>query len=208
MFRRLPFIVLPLLLAACSAASNAPQLIGAAPKVTSVPPPPGVSLIYDSNLTLEVWDVSAAADHAAQIAYDYGGYVSDSQMWKAGNEIYATLTLAVPVAQFNKAREAVLRLGTLVNETLTGDPIGGGYGMEWSNYSTLTVNLRPMNTARVWPAPRGWNPADTAGRAFAVFITIFRFIVDAAIWAAIVIGPFVLMGLGVRSLLRRARPKA
>lgn len=206
MFRRLLLIALPLLLAAC-ASSNAPQLIGAAPKVTSVPPPPGTIIRYDSNLTLEVWDVSAAADRAAQIAYDYGGYVSDSQMWKAGNDIYATVTLAVPVAQFDSAREAVLRLGTLVNETLTGDTLPSGYAAEWYNYSTLTVNLRPVNTARVWPAPRGWNPADTAGRAFGVFVLIFRWIVDAAIWVAVVAGPFVLMGLGLRSLLRRAKPK-
>ena len=146
----------------------------------------------------------AAADRAAQIAYDYGGYVSDSQMWKAGNDIFATVTLAVPVAQFDSAREAVLRLGTLVNEILTGDPLPGGYGAEWYNYSTLTVNLRPVNTARVWPAPPGWNPADTAGRAFGVFFLIFRWIVDAALWVAVVAGPFVLMGLGLRSLLRRA----
>lgn len=208
MFRRLPFIVLPLLLAACGANNSAPQLIGAAPKVTSIPPPPNSIVVYDSNLTLEVYDVATAADRAAQIAYDYGGYLSSSQTWQVGNQLYAALTLSVPIAQFDNARDAVLRLGTLVNETLTGDRRFTNYDTQWSTYTTLTVNLRPVSTVHVWPVSRGWNPLDTLVRAFRVFASIFTFVVDAGIWIVVVIGPFVLMGLGLRSLFRRARPKA
>jgi len=39
-----------------------------------------------------------------------------------------------------------------------------------------------------------------------VFLAVFGFMADILIWALVVIGPFVLMILGLRTLLRRSRP--
>ncbi len=211
MLRPRPFhwlmLSLTLVLAACSASGATPQLIGAYPKTTSAPPPP--NLVYHSSLTLEVYDPASTADRVIQIAYDYGGYLTNSEMWSVGNDPYFTLTLAVPAAQFSGAREALLKLGTLINETVSSD---WTYSGRWDEYATatLTVNLRPIKPALPRPAPfnLGWNPVNTFSRAFGVFASLFTFLVDAVIWMAVVLGPFVLMGLGVRAVVQRLRPKS
>ena len=200
--RWLMVIGLALGLAACTASGATPQLIGAYPKTTSAPPPPNI--VYNSNLTLEVYDTASAADRVIQIAYDYGGYLTDSEMWSVGNDQYFTLTLAVPAAQFSGVREAILKLGALTNETVSGD---WTYSGRLDEYSTLTVGLRPARPSLPRPAPfnLGWNPASTFARAFGVFASIFTFLVDAVIWVTVVAGPFVLMGLGLRAVVQRLR---
>jgi hypothetical protein len=192
-------------LAACSASGATPQLIGAYPKTTSAPPP--ATIVYNTNLTLEVYDPAPTAERAIQIAYDFGGYLVSSEMWSVGDDQYFTLTLAVPAAQFSGAREALLKLGTLINETVTSE---WKYGGQWDEYSTLTVNLRPAQPSLPRPAPinLGWNPVNTFSRAFGVFARLFTFLVDALIWVAVVLGPFVLMGLGLRAVIQRLRRRA
>lgn len=200
------FIVIGLAfaLAACSASGATPQLIGAYPKTTTAPPP---NVVYHTNLTLEVYDPASTADRVIQIAYDDGGYLTDSEMWSVGDDQYFTLTLAVPAAQFSSAREAILKLGTLINETVSSE---WNYSEQWDEYSTLTVTLHPISPPIARPAPfkLGWNPANTFARAFGVFASIFTFLVDVVIWVAVVAGPFVLMGLGLRAVVRRLRQRA
>jgi hypothetical protein len=43
--------------------------------------------------------------------------------------------------------------------------------------------------------------------AFSVFAALFTYLVDILIWLTVVGGPFVLMGLGLRALVRRWRPR-
>lgn len=211
--RWLIIIGLALGLAACTASGATPQLIGAYPKTTTTPfggqvAPPPPNIVYNASLTLEVYDPASAADRVIQIAYDYGGYLTDSEMWSVGNDQYFTLTLAVPAPQFAGAREAILKLGTLTDETVSSDwTYSNG---RWDEYSILTVGLRPVKPALPRPAPfhLGWNPANTFARAFGVFATIFTFLVDAVIWVAVVLGPFVLMGLGLRVVVQRLRRRA
>lgn len=189
-------------LAACTASGATPQLIGAYPKTTNLPPPP--NLVYHTSLTLEVYDTAAAADRVIQVVYDDGGYLTASEMWSVGDDQYFTLTLAVPAAQFSGAREAILKLGTLVNETVTSDWRSSG---RWDEYASLTVHLHPAKPALPRPIPLnpGWSPVNTFSRAFGVFATLFTFVVDAVIWVTVVAGPFVLMGLGLRAVVQRWR---
>ena len=199
-----------LTLVACGSGST-PQLIGSYPKgagPTYAPPPENLLVVYNASLELEVYDTDSAARRATQLAYDRGGYLVSSQSWYQNDRQYATLTLAVPVAQFEAARQALLGLGTLISENVSGDLVRTRYGADsWNTFSNITVQLRP--TAAVVSLPSlpasGWSLARTFERAFGVFASIFTFLVDIVIWVVVVVGPFVLMALGVRAMIRRLR---
>ncbi len=201
-----------LALAACSGSAT-PQLIGSYPKggesrATYPPPTANLLVVYNAYLELEVSNVDSAADRAIQAAYDRGGYLVSSQTWYQGNRKYTTLTLAIPVAQFESTKKALLRLGTLITENTSGELVSAGSGATgWNTFSNVTVQLRSTPAAVELPSlpSTGWNPARTLERAFTVFASIFTFLVDIVIWIAVIVGPFVLMGYGARSLLRRIR---
>lgn len=204
--------VCALALAACSGSAT-PQLIGSYPKGASptyAPPPENLLVVYDDYLELEVSNTDTAADRATRLASDYGGYLVSSQSWYQGGRKYTTLTLAVPVAQFEATRKALLRLGTLVSENVSGDLISTRYGADgWNTRvaSNITVQLSPAFSVVTLPSlpATGWNPARTFEQAFGVFASVFTFIVDLLIWVVVIVGPFVLMGLGVRAVVRRMR---
>jgi hypothetical protein len=198
-----------LALAACSESST-PQLIGSQPKGASptyAPPPANLLVVYNAYLELEVPNVDSAADRATQAAYDRGGYLVSSQSWYVGDRKTTTLTLAVPVAQFESAKRALLRLGSLTSESTSGELVSAGSGgAEWNTFSNITVQLHSAPGVALPSLPStGWNPARTFERAFGVFASIFTFLVDVVIWAAVIIGPFVLAGWGARALVRRLR---
>lgn len=205
------FALSALCLAACGGAT--PQLIGSYPKGTDssptyAPPPENLLVVYNSHLELEVYETDSAARRAAQLAYDHGGYLVSSQSWSQNDRKYTTLTLAVPVAQFDTVRQSLLELGTLITENVSGDRVSPRAGADsWNTFSNITVQLRPSPAPRLLPSlpSFGWNPARTFEQAFGVFASIFTFLVDLVIWAAVVVGPFVLMGLGARALMRRLR---
>ena len=115
------------------------------------------------------------------------------------------MTLAVPLASYDSVHTAILRLGTLEHERVRNTRIAGGQW--WTTYATLTVYFAP--TAQDWRMPAwpsvGWNPLTTFRAAFGVFASIATVIIDTLIWLAVVIGPFVLLGLGLRALVRRWR---
>ncbi len=204
-------VTLVVLLAACSPSAT-PQLIGAYPRGVNLPPTappfPGRLIVYNADLTLEVAEVDAAAHRAAQLASEYSGYLIDSQAWYQGERKYAALTLAVPVPHFDSLRQSLLGLGTLVGESISSEPKPIHAG-DWNTYSTITLRLQaPASAFRLeWPEPPawGWSPVRTFTQAFGVFFGIFAWLVDVVIWIVVVIGPFALMGLGVRALARRLR---
>jgi hypothetical protein len=201
-------------LAACGGSAT-PQLIGAyrpessPPIATYVPAPPNSVVTYDGFLDLEVRNVTAAADAAAELAYAYGGYPSSSQSWYDGRNLHATLTLAVPTAQFEALRRAVLDLGQVVEERLNADIVTLPPGHSaWNTYASLTIHFAPATVpaVRLPPLPSlGWSPARTFASAFGLFAALFTFLVDVIIWISVVAGPFVLLGLGLRWLARRLR---
>jgi len=203
------------LLAACGGGAN-PQLIGSYPKgpassPTYPPPPANLLVVHNAYLELEVGSTDAAAQRATQLADDYGGYLVSSQSWYADSRKYTTLTLAVPVAQFETLRQSLLSLGSLVGERVSSDVVSiTGHGADaWNTFSTITVQFRPALPSFSLPSVTGpgWNPARTFEQAFRVFASIFTFLVDIVIWVVVVVGPFALMGLGLRALLRRLRAR-
>lgn len=195
-----------LLLPAC-AGSATPQLIGSYPRevVATYAPPRNSVVVYDTYLKLLVADVGVAAEESETLAYSHGGYVSSSQSWYTDGQLHSTLALAVPVAAFDGLYGALLRLGTLEGERLTGSLQPGGDGTAWNVYATITVHLAPEARAWRWPTlpAIGWSPLSTFRAAFTVFAGIFTYMVDIVIWVTVVLGPFALMGLGLRAVIRR-----
>ncbi len=198
-----------LAITACGGSAT-PQLIGAYPKgsgesSTYAPPPSNLLVVYAAYLDLEVANTDWAAERATELAYNSGGYLVSSQSWYQDSRKHTTLTLAVPVAQFESVRQALLGLGKLQHESVSGDLVGAG---GWNTFSNITLQLHPARPVVTLPAlpSFGWSPARTFESAFGVFAALFTFLVDVVIWVAVVVGPFVLMGLGVRALWRRFRP--
>ncbi len=166
MFRSRLFLTLLIAatLAACGGSAT-PQLIGSYPRgseegvvTSSGGAPTNTLVVYNAYLELEVFDVASAAKQAEQLAYEYGGYLVNSQSWYQDDQKYATLTLAVPVNRFDSAREALLRLGTLTHESTSGELVGTGDGSNgWNTYSNITVQLRPTAfTARAAESASAW----------------------------------------------------
>lgn len=206
MSRRPLFALLALcawLLAACSPGSS-PQLIGSYPR--SGMPPADVRVVYNTYLTLTVRDVDAAAAQAADYAAAYGGYLAGSRAWYESSRKYMSVTLAVPAPNFEGLRQAVLGLGTLESENLSGQPrpIGGD---DWQTFTNITVDLRPAAGVPLpppLPAP-GWDPGRTLARALGTSYALLGFVVDILIWVLVVGGPFALLAWLVRWAWRRAR---
>ena len=209
-FHRL-IVLLTLGLAACSGAG--PQLISTYPKETGpatyAPPPANLLVVYNAYMELEVSNPDVTAEQATRLVYDHSGYLVSSDSWYSDGRKCTTLTLAVPAAQFDSVHNALLNLGKLVREEISGDRVNAGSGADsWTTFSNITLQLRPASGGSYISLPSfGWNPARTFEQAFAVFASIFTCLVDIVIWVVVIIGPFVLMGWGAMALVKRARRK-
>jgi hypothetical protein len=195
-------------LAGCTA--KEPRQIAAYPQEGSVTvaqyiPVPPAQVVYNAYLQVEVANTERAAEDAQALAEDYGGYMVSSTSWRSDGHKHYTVVLAVPAPNFEGLLAAVEDLGTLQSEQITGGWENLPYGGEWQVYSQITVEL--SRRAIAWPdlSIGGWNPGRTLENALGVSVTIFGFLIDVLIWVVVVIGPFALIGLGVRALLRRTR---
>jgi hypothetical protein len=162
------------------------------------------ALAYSAYLELEVTNVESAAKRAEQLAYDYGGYTTDSHFWQQDGKTYATLVLEVPTRQFDRLRERLLRLGSLEDESTTGEWVDPDT-LDWDPYSQIILFLKPRDFT--WPRlelPQ-WRPLQTLERAFGVSLAIFGFLVDVLIWVIVIGGPFLLLGWGLKRLVLRLR---
>jgi hypothetical protein len=165
---------------------------------------PSRALAYSAYLELEVVDVKAAAERAEELALDYGGYLSSSHLWEQDGKTYATLEIEVPMRQFDRLRERLLRLGSLESESKTGAWVEPGR-TGWEGYSQIILSLRPAGIS--WPQidpPRG-RPLRTLERAFGVFLAIAGFLLDIVIWVVVIVGPFALLGWGLMKLIPKLR---
>jgi hypothetical protein len=153
-------------------------------------------------MELEVGNAEWAARRAEDLTSRYGGYLADSVSWSPSGRFSTRLTLAVPAANFDALHIALLDLGDLVSEHLSSRETRSGYP-SGSGYSYITITLYSINYERPGVQPYGWNPLSTLTRALQFSASIFGFAVNALIWVVVVAGPFVLLGLGLRALLRR-----
>jgi hypothetical protein len=175
------------------------------PIAVAPPLPEQAVLVYRLFLEIQVPNVGTAAARAEDLAYRHGGYLVSTQSWYVDGRQNTTIVLAVPSVNFEGLRGELRGLGKLVSENLSGELIDS-YPRAYTSYSHITLHLRSY---AVEPPPvdpdRGWNPAKTFQDAFQVFIKVFGFLADIAIWLLVVVGPFALLfGLGF-VLARRLR---
>jgi hypothetical protein len=188
-------------LTACSGAT--PQLIGSYPLYGTPGPSVSPARVYNTNLEIEVSDVDYAAQQAARLAVGVGGYLVSSQSWYQNDRLHTALILAVPANQFDSLRRSLIGLGRLLGEQVTSQ--SAPYPSEWPQpSSTISVTFDATPSLPALPN-LGWSPVRTFDQAFGVFAGIFTFLINVLTWVTVVVGPFVLMGLGLRWLIRRIR---
>jgi hypothetical protein len=168
------------------------------------PYPNGEVITTNADFELSVDDVDRAAGRVTQVAYDLGGYVTRSQAWMQDGLKRTSLELSIPAYQFDNLRRRLLEIGALnadreLNEVTNPE--------DARNRSTfVTVRLRQAGFAI--GGDGGWNPIRTFSSAFNVVGAIFHVVADVAIWVLVVGGPFILIGLFVRYVVRRSRKSA
>ena len=131
---------------------------------------------------------------------------TDRRRWTQDGQTCIQLVLAVPAPNYEALHQAILDLGTLDSERVSGEWVSSRYGNDWSVYSEITVTFYPRSTVRPLISTTGWSPVHTLERAWRVFVTIFGFVVDILIWVTVLVGPFILMGLGLWAVIRKLRP--
>ena len=208
------FFLLSVLLlssAACAqvAQSESSGPIAVYPKSTPIaiapPIPEKAVLVYRLFLELQVPNVETAAERAEDLSYRHGGYLVSTQTWYVDGRQNTTLVLAVPNINFEGLRLELRGLGKLVSESMSGELVDS-YPRVHTPYSHITLHLRSYQTSPpVIDTGIGWDPVQTFRNAFGVFVKIFGFLADIAIWLLVVVGPFALLiGLGF-ILARRIR---
>lgn len=196
-------MLLVVLLTACSRA-GAPEQIAAfsiEKPIAVYPQPPESTLVYHATLDMEVSNVERAAERAQEIAFEADGYLISAQSWYRDGEKHSTVVLAVPVYRFDLVRDNLMRLGKLSGEWISSELVSPDSGTR-DKYSQISVYFHPRDTRFPEISLSNFRPVRTIEKAFGVFIAIFGFILDILIWAIIVVGPFVLIGLGIRRLIQ------
>ncbi len=188
--------VLLLVLAACQ--GSRPQMIASYPQNPDSGGHPPLQIYpaqvtYNASMDMAVSDVEEAASQAQSLAQSYGGYLLSSQSWLQDNQEYMTVSLAVPAYNFDALHSALLGLGKLISERVSGELTYTSPGGT-PNWSYITLNLQPRNMSFPSFSLGGWHPLATLEKALGVSATIFGFILDVIIWILVVIGPFVLLG--------------
>lgn len=196
------FAICVVCLAACS---GSPRQIAsyAQEKTVATANHPSSSYIYDAYLEMEVRQPESSAERATELAQDYGGHLDSSQAWWVDGEQQISLELSVPAFNFDRLYAALQRLGTVNREHVYGRWDGDGDG--WRIYSQITLELQQRPSA--WPriSLGDWHPLDTLQEAWHVTTVLLGFLLDVLIWALVVTGPFILLGLGVRKLYKKVK---
>lgn len=184
--------------------AGAPHQIATYPQENTVAVYPSQGgYVYNASLEMEVRHPDSTAERAIQLTQDYGGYLSDSQSWWVDGEEQVSLELMVPAINFEALYAEIQRLGDVTSEHVYARWDGSGDG--WSVYSQINLILHGKPTR--WPSiyMGNFHPLDTLRQAWSVSMTIFGFLFDVLIWVVVVLGPFVLIGLGARKLYLKIR---
>lgn len=85
-------------------------------------------IIKDGRMSLMVTNTDAAAQEAINLITELGGYVINQRIWDGERGYrFATLQVAVPVAEFGNAMFAFRTLGTVTDESATGEDVTDEY---------------------------------------------------------------------------------
>jgi hypothetical protein len=196
-------VFLTVFLGSCSS-SDGPEQIAVFPKeepIAVYPRLPENVVIYAATLDLEVSDVERGAERAKEIAFEQHGYLVSAQSWYRDGEKHSTMVLAVSAQRFDRTRDDLLRLGTLTGEWISSELVAAGNGSQ-DTFSQITLYLHPKESGFPEISLPQWRPVRTFQKAWTVFTSIFGFLLDMLIWVAVVVGPFLLIGLIIKKAIQ------
>jgi hypothetical protein len=99
-------------------------------------------IIKDATLDLEVEDTDRAIDGVTRVAGDLQGYIISHRVWYDNQYKFATVTIAVPVQEFERALSRLRDLATRVlDETASGEDVT-------DQYVDLQSRLRNLEATR------------------------------------------------------------
>ena len=99
-------------------------------------------IIKDATLDLEVENTDRAIGGVTQVVGDKQGYIISQRVWYDGGHKYATLTIGVPVQEFENALRRLRGLATRVlNESASGEDVT-------DQYVDLQSRLRNLEATR------------------------------------------------------------
>ncbi len=85
-------------------------------------------IIKNGEMSLRVGDTDLAIDRATSVAVESGGYIISSKAWLQDGFKYATLSMGVPVDQFETAQRRLRALAIQVfNDTASGQDVSDEY---------------------------------------------------------------------------------
>jgi hypothetical protein len=85
-------------------------------------------IIKNAELRLLMEDVGSGVDRVTQVAVDTFGYVLSSRTWLQDNLAYATITLGVPVDEFESAMRRLRGMAVqVIDETISGTDVTDQY---------------------------------------------------------------------------------
>lgn len=103
------------------------DVAGTPPATQAAPQPDAPTqrlIIKDGRITVVTQETDAAVDTATQLIVDVGGYIISQQVYSDPQGYrYANIRLAVPVTRFEEAMKALRQLGTVTNESASGEDV-------------------------------------------------------------------------------------
>ncbi|AGB02223.1 DUF4349 domain-containing protein [Methanoregula formicica] len=103
-------------------------------------------IIKTADITVEVRDVTGAAESLKSLATSHGGYLSSTNIRKNyQNQLSGTVTIRVPQASFDAAIEGVKALGTLKSISTSGEDVTEQYVDLEARKASYTNQLAQYN---------------------------------------------------------------
>jgi len=115
----------------------------AAPGQLNTPARVDSLIIKTGDFTLLVDNVGSSIERVTAVATETGGFVVSSNVWTQGNSDYATITIRLPVAQFEAAQS---RLRGLAVDVLSESSSGQDVSEEYVDLESRLRNLEATAT--------------------------------------------------------------
>lgn len=105
-------------------------------------------VIKEGALEIMVDDTDTAVQSALDIADTYNGYVLKQRVWDGDDRRYryADITFGVPAADFEGLTQALKTLGTLLDESASGQDVTDEYADQISHLESLYATQERMRT--------------------------------------------------------------
>ena len=107
-------------------------------------------IIRNANISMIVDDTAASIDRITAAAESVGGYISDSRVWRDGEQLRGTITLRIPADRLNAALGVIRKLAVRIqSETLGSQEVTQEYvdlASQLRNAEAAETELRQLMT--------------------------------------------------------------